>query len=430
VDRRRDLTLKVAGSVELGQTGPMALFPFIMEDPASGVVSTATLEYAQLVPLERGDLLTGPREVLRHAQLVPEQERRGAMLAGLLMLGDRRVVDLLRESWRRLSPEGRRPLTDATSSCAYAAVVDFYLEWLEGRPDEGDVGSIAGALARIALNSTPSLVLDVERDLPTTAVVGEGRPPVRILTRWTIPEYGRTMAPRLRALVAREQEPRVLPLVLEAWGIDSNADSSPDDSSSARAWVLEASGWLRSRHNTPTVWVVAAGTLLALILAGMASHGAMSFWPNAIFVLLLGVIVAVEVETGRILDVLTTAGIVLGFALAIAGFGPSIRDSALGVLVGGGSLFLITWIAAFGGVRQAIGGGAIKLSGMLGSFLGWQEMLVALVLAIIAGGIGAGVMKLKYPTRAVLEFGPYLALGGLIAKLYGPRLIQWYIGGA
>jgi hypothetical protein len=40
-----------------------------------------------------------------------------------------------------------------------------------------------------------------------------------VIQCWTIPEYGRIIAPRLQALARREREPKVIPLVLDAWGV-------------------------------------------------------------------------------------------------------------------------------------------------------------------------------------------------------------------
>jgi hypothetical protein len=51
------------------------------------------------------------------------------------------------------------------------------------------------------------------------ATAPDGRPAITTLAEWTFDEYGKLIAPRLRALGGREREPKVLPVVMAAWGI-------------------------------------------------------------------------------------------------------------------------------------------------------------------------------------------------------------------
>lgn len=75
-----------------------------------------------------------------------------------------------------------------------------------------------------------------------------------------------------------------------------------------------------------------------------------------------------------------------------------------------------------------MGGGDMKLAAMLGAFLGWQLTLVALFLAVVAGGgaalavLGTGRKGRKDP----IPFGPFLAAGGTAALLWGRSLMTWY----
>lgn len=76
---------------------------------------------------------------------------------------------------------------------------------------------------------------------------------------------------------------------------------------------------------------------------------------------------------------------------------------------------------------RGIGGGDIKLMAAAGLLLGWQKILLSLMIGSIAGSvIHLTLMKLKNKER-VLAFGPYLALGIFIAMLYGNELINWYL---
>jgi leader peptidase (prepilin peptidase)/N-methyltransferase len=76
---------------------------------------------------------------------------------------------------------------------------------------------------------------------------------------------------------------------------------------------------------------------------------------------------------------------------------------------------------------RGIGGGDIKLMAAAGLLLGWQNILLALMIGATAGSvIHLLLMKLKDKDR-VLAFGPYLALGIFTAMLYGEVIINWYL---
>ena len=62
-----------------------------------------------------------------------------------------------------------------------------------------------------------------------------------------------------------------------------------------------------------------------------------------------------------------------------------------------------------------------------GLLLGWQNILLALMIGSIAGSvIHLTLMKVQGKDR-VLAFGPYLAFGIFTAMLYGNEIITWYL---
>jgi leader peptidase (prepilin peptidase) / N-methyltransferase len=68
---------------------------------------------------------------------------------------------------------------------------------------------------------------------------------------------------------------------------------------------------------------------------------------------------------------------------------------------------------------------------MLGAFLGWQALLVALFVAVMLGGISAVALLLsgRLARKDAIPFGPFLALGGVVALFWGREIIAWYLGG-
>ncbi|MEG3030063.1 MAG: prepilin peptidase [Oscillospiraceae bacterium] len=79
--------------------------------------------------------------------------------------------------------------------------------------------------------------------------------------------------------------------------------------------------------------------------------------------------------------------------------------------------------------QAAFGGGDIKLTAVCGFLLGWQNMLLAMFIALVFGGGYAIYLLVKKRQRGdtQIPFGPYLAVGIFTAMLYGDTIIQGYL---
>jgi leader peptidase (prepilin peptidase)/N-methyltransferase len=135
------------------------------------------------------------------------------------------------------------------------------------------------------------------------------------------------------------------------------------------------------------------------------------------------VVAAIDLEHRRILNVVTYPAIALALA---AVFIPGRVPLAylLGGLLGGGALLLLALASP-----RAMGLGDVKLGLFLGLFLGYPLILVALFLAFVIGGLFSLVLLALQRLRRgqAVAFGPYLALGGVIALLYGYNLLTWWL---
>jgi leader peptidase (prepilin peptidase)/N-methyltransferase len=74
----------------------------------------------------------------------------------------------------------------------------------------------------------------------------------------------------------------------------------------------------------------------------------------------------------------------------------------------------------------AMGFGDVKLAALLGALLGWEKLLLALLLAVVTGAV-AGVAGRLLGGSRVIPFGPWLVLGALLALFGGDALIGWYL---
>ncbi|MEX2501071.1 MAG: prepilin peptidase [Trueperaceae bacterium] len=75
----------------------------------------------------------------------------------------------------------------------------------------------------------------------------------------------------------------------------------------------------------------------------------------------------------------------------------------------------------------AMGFGDVKLAALLGVVLGWDRLLVALFAAVLVGAV-VGVAQRAAGGSRTVPFGPFLALGGVIALAFGAALIDGYLG--
>ena len=169
---------------------------------------------------------------------------------------------------------------------------------------------------------------------------------------------------------------------------------------------------------------------LALFLV----HGAVFGWSallvvRLVFACAMVVLFAIDLEHHLLPDAITLPGIVAGLLFSTV-LPPGIVSALLGMLIGGGVLWLIGEAYFRYSGQEGMGGGDVKMLAMIGAFLGWKLVLVTLVLSSVAGSlIGVFVIVLKRGgMKYALPYGTFLALGALAASLAGDRFVHWYLG--
>jgi leader peptidase (prepilin peptidase)/N-methyltransferase len=151
--------------------------------------------------------------------------------------------------------------------------------------------------------------------------------------------------------------------------------------------------------------------------------------PRLLFACALIVLFAIDLEHHLLPNVITLPGIVVGLAFSLL-LPPGPASALLGVLIGGGVLWAIGEAYYRYAGQEGMGGGDVKMLAMIGAFLGWQLTLVTLVFSSLAGSvIGMLVIALRRGgLKYALPYGTFLALGGLIASLFGDQIVAWYVG--
>jgi leader peptidase (prepilin peptidase)/N-methyltransferase len=148
------------------------------------------------------------------------------------------------------------------------------------------------------------------------------------------------------------------------------------------------------------------------------------------FVSLLIIITFIDLDTYTVPDVLSLSGIVAGFAFSFFSFRLSWMESLLGIVLGGGLFYLIA--VGYQAVRkqEGLGGGDIKLLGMIGAFVGWSGVVFTILVASVAGVlVGFIVMRrTRKGLSTMVPFGPFLSLGAVCYIFFGQSFYAWYLG--
>jgi leader peptidase (prepilin peptidase)/N-methyltransferase len=161
-----------------------------------------------------------------------------------------------------------------------------------------------------------------------------------------------------------------------------------------------------------------------------------------LFISALIVIVFIDIDFQIIPDVITLPGMLLGVVAAAfllpdpfsafqtsdgsAVFEPlGLGNAVIGLCAGLGLFYLIAFLS-----KGGMGGGDVKMMGMVGAFLGYKGVLLTTLLGSLTGAmVGLGLIAFSKANRKTkIPFGPYLALGALVSLFFGTPIVRWYLG--
>jgi len=147
--------------------------------------------------------------------------------------------------------------------------------------------------------------------------------------------------------------------------------------------------------------------------------GIMSF-----YFCLLTLILVVDLERGLILNKVVYPATAIALIIAVFTPNPGIIKALIGGGLGLGIMLLLALL-----YRGGIGWGDVKMAGLLGVMVGFPSVLVALLLAVVGGGLVAAIL-LAFKVRGKKEaiaFGPFLSLATMLTLIWGQDLITWYL---
>lgn len=206
-------------------------------------------------------------------------------------------------------------------------------------------------------------------------------------------------------------------------------------------------GWLklkgRCRYcNCPIALrypLVEAATGILFVLTFWAFSLSLPMLGAWVFLSWLMALALIDLDTLTLPNSLTQSGLIAGLVFqaisgwtdseTVAGVADQLWVGILGTVVGIWMFDVITILGSIAFGQTAMGGGDAKLAAMMGAWLGWQQLLLAGFLACLLGSvIGAGAIALRLLNRRQpMPFGPFLALGAVLATFFGEAIVSAYL---
>jgi len=158
--------------------------------------------------------------------------------------------------------------------------------------------------------------------------------------------------------------------------------------------------------------------------SGLAGLGAM------VFVWFLVAMTFIDADTQLLPDDLTLPLLWGGLLLNIFSTFTSLESAVIGAAAGYLSLWAVYWLFKLATGKEGMGYGDFKLLAALGAWMGWSMLPLIILLSSAVGAIiGLSMIALgKLGKGNPIPFGPYLAIAGLIALIWGKILTNQYLG--
>jgi leader peptidase (prepilin peptidase) / N-methyltransferase len=167
--------------------------------------------------------------------------------------------------------------------------------------------------------------------------------------------------------------------------------------------------------------IVEAITALMSLLLFLKFGLSFKYLSSFIFTCALITITFIDLRHQIIPDGISLPGIPAFFFLAVFFMNLTVWESLLGILIGGGCLFMIAFLYEIITKREGMGGGDIKLLAMLGAFLGWKSLFFILFVSSLLGAVvGVSAMIIKgQDMKYAVPFGPFLSIAAVAYLFVG-----------
>lgn len=170
-------------------------------------------------------------------------------------------------------------------------------------------------------------------------------------------------------------------------------------------------------------------TLMGLLSGGLVLTFGLSaaYAGYFLFSAALLVVIFIDIHLQIIPDSISLTGIVAGFLFSFINPYVSWIDSLIGLVAGGGVLYLVALFYFLLRKQDGMGGGDIKLLAMLGAFLGWQSLPFIIFMSSVTGSIvGITILAVSKKDSATrIPFGPFLSFAALLYMFFSTEIIHF-----
>ena len=187
--------------------------------------------------------------------------------------------------------------------------------------------------------------------------------------------------------------------------------------------LIEQPPWTRKATSRTVVMLVSA---IACGAAGLRFGATRELIPALVLAFALVGISSIDLRYRIIPDRITLPLAVAGLVLAAALRPSDLPELLLAAFAAGFFLLVAALLSPSG-----MGMGDVKLAFVLGLFVG-RSVVIAVIIGLIGPVVPMILLLPRYGMRVRklhLALGPFLALGGMVALLFGEDIISWYTGG-
>jgi leader peptidase (prepilin peptidase)/N-methyltransferase len=185
------------------------------------------------------------------------------------------------------------------------------------------------------------------------------------------------------------------------------------------------------------------GALTALLawrfLTGPGPVDGVRFGVSLLFTAALVAVAFIDIALRIIPDRITKPGMVVAPVISLLvpalhrvawlpGLSPgaaALLLSLAGMAVGAGSIWMMGVIGKVAFRKEAMGFGDVKLMGLIGGFLGPVGVLLAVLLACVAGSV-IGILAWLVTRDHYIPFGPFLSLGAFAVLVFRPEVVHFF----
>jgi len=155
---------------------------------------------------------------------------------------------------------------------------------------------------------------------------------------------------------------------------------------------------------------------------------AITFYSLALSYSLL-VLTGIDLHEKLLPDQITLPLLWLGLFTNLSGTFVPLGEAVIGAIAGYLSLWMVFWAFKLITGKEGMGYGDFKLLGALGAWMGWQMLPMVILLSTAVGAVVgiAGIIFAGRGRETQIAFGPFLAMAGWIAFVWGDKILSGYL---